>query len=207
MDSEHTSESIDDRKEMMRAYLREIWGGKAGQVAAPALFEGHGRGTYQGKWVEGRAWAFPANEDGFLDWAVANSAAADIYVAPMLRTGLGRRSKSSGAGSFFSWCDVDGEWTRERDETWRNLVSEGDRSFVVASGSGRHLYLDLGEWTGVDEVEAINRRLAVAVDGDAKWSNEAVLRLPGTFWHKSRCSCSDEAVCQLDGPSKLVRRL
>jgi len=69
----------------------------------------------------------------------------------------------------------------------RSGPSLGPGSWTVASGSGgRHVYVALADCLPAVEVERLNRRLAVALDADAKWSGESLLRVPGTRNHKGR---------------------
>jgi len=172
------------RKEMSRLHTALLWDGMTGYAC---LFTGVG-GHYKGP-----RYAFASTSQRFFEWPAqrkelltASAAAApmsDVYLAPMLRASRGRK-KGSGAPSRYLWADVDGQWTEERSEALVPLMAEG--SFVVSSGSGRHVYVRLDEALPPAAVEQLNRRLAVLLDGDAKWDDTALLRLAGTWNHKSR---------------------
>jgi hypothetical protein len=196
-----------ERRLAAEVYCRTLWGERVGYVAAPRLEAGHMvDGRYKGRWQEGKCWRWPDDAEAFLDWAVAASATADVYVAPMLRL-RPKRAKETGKEARYAWADVD-RWTATASAKWDQLRQLGHGpSFAIDSGRGRHLYLDLTYWLPVEQVERWNRRLASHLGGDVKWSNEAVLRLPGSFSHKSRCTCpkGQGGSCALSGPSRPVR--
>lgn len=139
----------------------------------------------KGKYDHKRFWQrFHRLSDGFEAMAKAALAEAaharDVYVAPMLRT-ESERLKTTGAGGRWAWADLDGKMTPERLHVLRAL---GPTVRVISSGTGHHVYFELDAWTSPDDVERTNKALADLLDGDAKWSNESLLRLPGTFNHK-----------------------
>lgn len=163
--------------------------GKLPEPRWAAVFVGHEgffttTGKYDFKRVEERFYRWPEQRDRLLDEALEVAPEADVYIAPMLRTALKRR-KATGAGGHVLWVDVDEEWTETRLATWERIVADGG-GLVVSSGRNTHGYVLLDRVLEAEEVEERNRRLRELVDGDDKWSNESLLRLPGPMNHKGR---------------------
>lgn len=170
------------RREMANLHTSLLWDGLEGYACLWVGIGGRFTGTrYSFASQTQRFFAWPAQRREFLDAAMKAAPTADVYLTPMLRA---ERSRKHGTGtpSRYLWADVDGEWTAARGDALVPMMAEG--SFVVASGSGRHVYVRLSAPLAPERVEHLNRRLAVALDGDAKWDSTALLRLAGTWNHK-----------------------
>lgn len=160
-----------------------IWGTGEGWACIGIGHRGHipPGGKYQFARMEHRFYSWPTDLKRFLEEAVAVAAQTDVYIIPTLRTGRSAK-KGDALPGMVAWADVDGDWTPERAAAAEKLGA-----WQVASGSGgRHLYLRLSTTEPPDRLEMWNRRLGAMVGGDAKWAENALLRLPGTFNHKPR---------------------
>lgn len=132
-----------------------------------------------GRWSE-RSWRWPAERDDLLAQAMKAARAADVYIAPALRSQR-RRAKATAIPGPWAWADLDVATDEARDR----LALLG--AMVVASGSPRsfHVYVPLAEVPeDVEALEHLNRRLARFLGADAKHDASAVLRLPGTYNRK-----------------------
>ncbi|MFN8019838.1 MAG: hypothetical protein U0P45_17220 [Acidimicrobiales bacterium] len=171
----------DARRGWALEYGRRLWGDHKG-TACIATGRPHVNeaGKYAHRDFAHHFFAWPAEADDFASAAVDLAGQAlDVYVTPMLRTARSAK-KGAGAGGSWCWVDVDGEWTAERSAAVGTL---GD-TFTVHSGTGRHVYVALDGWYEPDEVAGLNRRLRVLLDGDHKWAENALLRVPGTYNRK-----------------------
>lgn len=117
----------------------------------------------------------------------------DVFVCPMLRS---EHSAKKGTGSLarYAWCDIDHPY---RDVLRQIPGKAPSGSLLARSGFGMHLYVPLDEPRPAREVERLNRILRDSFDGDDKWAENSLMRLPGTFNHKP-------AVRQPDGEPPLV---
>ena len=171
-----------ERVQMALGYMRGLWTGCEGiaafAVGAEPKVE---RGKYKHERFFQRFYEWPACADEAARWAITTAAdRSDIYVCPMLRTERSR-TKTTGAGGRWGWVDIDGPLTATRKAV---LASLGDAVRVVSSGTGHHAYIDLGEMHTPEAVEDFNRSMVAVLRADAKWSNESLLRLPGTWNYK-----------------------
>lgn len=171
----------------MTIFVDRLWGPQAKGWAC--LAAGHGphlddAGKYRHARFEPTFIAWPVDIDKLVRWAASRAPFCDLYVTPMLRTEKSRKKgrTSTGAGSRWLWCDVDGEWSEERERRWARF--DGTGAFMVHSGRGRHLYVPAGRHLEPAEVEERNRKLAALFAGE-KWEENAYLRLPGTFNFKT----------------------
>jgi hypothetical protein len=169
--------------DMMERYVDTLWGQRKGYAALAFGWGGRfgASGKYEFKSFEPLFFVWPDQRDRLLatSWRRAVGG-GDVYCCPMLRATPVRR-KNNAIGGRHLWADVDRQLTSAEVRQW---LRPG--SFVVASGRGAHVYVDLGQVEQASRIEELNRRLAKALDADHKWSNEALLRLPGTFSHKGR---------------------
>jgi hypothetical protein len=152
-------------------FLDALWADGLGWACLATLDGGHWSESY---------FRWPAERDGLLDRAMKAADAADVYVAPALR-GWRRRTKDTAIPGGWAWADLD----LASDDARARLTLLG--AMVVASGSPRsyHAYILLAEVPqDVDELELLNRRLAVFLGADAKHDASAVLRPPGTWNRK-----------------------
>ncbi len=170
-------------------FLLRHWGSRVGIVS---LEFGHGphfdeRGKYQHeKWEPYRV-AWPTGRDRVLQLIAGHADRSDVYFAPLLRRDTSRRKDAGNAlPGRYAWVDVDGEWAPQREATWQRVRVCAPGSILVGSGRGAHVYVDLGGYVDIGELEAWNRRLRDAFSGDAKWAENTVLRPPGTLNHKTR---------------------
>lgn len=103
----------------------------------------------------------------------------DVYVCPAVRFTSDRR-KGSALPPQVCWVDLDNE--PADPDLWQTLAP-----FVVASGQPghRHAYLPLTRPVDLGTHARLNKALAQRLGGDHKWSDESLLRLPGTWNHKT----------------------
>jgi hypothetical protein len=169
----------DERRAMAMRYCRAMWGDREGVAALAIGYNPHAvAGKLKHKPFTQEFFEWPRDIEAIADRAMTcASQRSDVYVSPMLRKDH-RRLKVNGAGGRWAWADLDGPMTAERLALLRSL---GDSVRVISSGTGHHAYFMLDEWRTPDEIEATNRALRDMLGGDAKWSNESLLRLPGTF--------------------------
>jgi|GEM_PF-5939743 len=182
--SRWVEEPADERAARVVRWCRFLWADRKG-VAAMAtglpyrkVNPGTGEIRYAHDDFTHHFFSWPSDTDRIGTTVVkSNAAGLDVYMAPMLRTSR-HRVKVNGAGGRVAWADLDGELTEQRRTLIRRL---GDAARLVSSGTGHHLYVTLDDWKTPPEVEAINRALRDVLDGDAKWSNESLLRPPGSY--------------------------
>jgi hypothetical protein len=127
---------------------------------------------------------FPAHRPAGLTEAVVRlGQAADVYVGCALRGRRSGRREGISCG-WVAWADCDSA------ESVRRLTDfAAPPSMVVRSGAagGRHAYWALREPAAPRELEAVNRRLAAALEADdACWDATRILRPPATTNHKYR---------------------
>lgn len=157
-------------------WLHALHGEATGVVAIAFGRGGHvnDNGTYA---FEGRF------EQRFYQWpehaqkigADLNAAAdADIYYAPMLRSSAARKKGNALPGHCL-WADLD------RPPLRPDLLDQLCAA-IVQSGSDGHLHVYVPVAGDLDpaEIERLNRLLVTALGADAKWSDESLLRPPGT---------------------------
>lgn len=167
-------------------FLEHLWNGLDGW-ACLAVGSGQWNDQHRYKIPRWQDHYFRSTElDAFVDRAVAEATANDVFFCPALRS-----SKSRGGGtaapSRYVWADVDGTWGEAEATTWEALASAFDGSMLIHSGRGRHLYVGVAEPICGDELTLANRHLSNAFEGgDAKWPDNALLRVPGTLNHKGR---------------------
>jgi hypothetical protein len=100
----------------------------------------------------------------------------------------GRGTKELVAGSTLLWVDIDATQNRSVEDILNDLRHFKPRpSWINVSGGGTHAYWKLNEF--VEDLRAIedrNRWLLKQLGGDACWSAEHILRVPGTQNLKDR---------------------
>jgi hypothetical protein len=166
-------------------WMARLWGDRDGHACLCVGEGGHlgpgGRYAFARftqhfhRWPQGRA--------RLLAQAMAAAPHADVYVGVLLRARPSRRAGTAVPGRV-AWADVDGPWTAERARALLRL--DGHPTWQVQSGSGRHVYLPLGQLEPPARLEGWNRRLGALLAADAGWSETKLLRLPGTYNHKRR---------------------
>ena len=171
------------RTDATATFAQTVLGDRPGYVALAIGHQPHwdekGRYTHR-EWSETR-FAWPAEQDRLVT-EVKHLVAADdcdVYVFPAVRFTDDRR-KGSALPPQICWVDLDGEPTDVA--LWEQL-----EPYVVASGQPghRHAYLPLTRPVDLGVHAQLNKRLTARLGGDHKWSDESLLRIPGTFNHKT----------------------
>ena len=106
-------------------------------------------------------------------------APVDVYVCPAVRhTGARARRKGDALPPLVCWVDLD----REPADPALLAMLRRLGAFTVRSGTRahRHVYLPLTRPVDLATHALLNQALAARLAGDAKWSDETLLRLPGT---------------------------
>ena len=160
-----------------------VFGDRAGYLALAIGYDGYRNqsGAYRHReWAEHHyAWPDDA-EQLWTDLGRENlTNRIDVYVCPAVRHTQQRR-KGDALPPMVCWADLDHE------PADHDLVQRLD-PYVVDSGQPghTHLYLPLSEPVDLGTHAALNRALAEQLGGDPKWSDESLLRLPGTHNHKT----------------------
>lgn len=131
------------------------------------------------EWTE-TTFAWPAERDRMIrevGRVMALGDPVDIYICPAIRhPNASKRRKGDALPPMVCWVDLDQPPT---DPALFSLLNP----FVVNSGQPGHLhaYIPLAEPVDLATHAALNKALADRLGGDAKWSDETLLRLPGTY--------------------------
>jgi len=161
-------------------YIDVVLGQRGGFVALAfgrdPYWNDAGKYKHRG-WTETR-FAWPAEMLEFskaVDQELATGDAVDIYVCPAVRHTNDRR-KGSALPPMVCWADLDGP--PADTALWDAL-----NPLVVDSGQPghRHAYVPLTKPIGLGAHARLNKALADRLGGDAKWSDESLLRLPGSL--------------------------
>jgi hypothetical protein len=142
-------------------------------------------------WSETR-FEWPAERDKLaraIAQEIATGDPVDIYVCPAVRGSWAKaRRKGDALPPRVCWVDLDGD---PRDPELFDRLG----AFVVASGQPghRHVYVPLDAPIDLGTHAALNKALAARLGGDAKWSDESLLRLPGTWNWKPTVPAEGEA--------------
>jgi hypothetical protein len=172
--------------EQARRWVNAVWGEQPGHFHFAFGVGGHfnGSGKYAHKRWQQRSGRWPDDRDRFLAEAIGRAEADDVYVAPYLRSNASRK-KGNALASRMLYADVD-EAHEENRGFARLLIGPG--GLLVNSGHGLHVYITLPEGLEPDELEQLNRHLAHRLQADSGWAENKLLRLPGTWNHKTRAS-------------------
>lgn len=169
--------------QQLTAYDAVVLGDRDGYLALAFGYDGYfnERGTYSHRdWSEHR-YQWPAQAETMrADVARENAAGnVDIYVCPAVRFTDARR-KGDAMPPAVCWADLDGPAANTE------LLNTLD-AYTVSSGQPGHIhvYVPLSETVPLSAHAALNKALAAQLGGDAKWSDETLLRLPGTYNHKT----------------------
>ncbi|MCV7053604.1 hypothetical protein [Mycolicibacterium gilvum] len=121
---------------------------------------------------------WPRDVDRAADWFAERAPVGDVYVCPYLMR-VPWREKGGSVRRALIHADVDIDVDEEK------VARLG--GFIVWSGTGGHghVYVPLPSSVSVTRHEALCRRLAVTLDGDAKYTDKDLMRLPGTWNYKS----------------------
>lgn len=114
-----------------------------------------------------------------VTFALAAGERPDVYWCPAPRATRARTQTSCVAELDVLWADLD-EIPADAE-----LLVRLD-PYMVASGSAdhRHIYVPLSRLVPLAQHQALNRALATRLGADAKWSHEALLRVPETINYK-----------------------
>lgn len=171
--------------EQAAAWVDAVWGDREGHFHFAFGVGGHfnsgGKYGFE-RWHE-RSGRWPDDRERFLEEATARAALDDVYVAPYLRSSPSRK-KGNALPSRWLYADVDVLCDGVKSPSGIALIGPG--GLLVDSGRGRHPYLRLPAELGPEELERLNRHLARALEADAGWAENKVLRLPGAWNHKGR---------------------
>ncbi|MCW0215220.1 MAG: AAA family ATPase [Pseudonocardia sp.] len=137
-------------------------------------------------WEEDRRFEWPAQRAELEAYAesIAAGPAADFYVCPAVRhSGARGRRKGDALPPLVVWADLDGEPTDPA--LFAQLIDLG--GFVVESGTPghRHAYWPLTRPVDLGTHSRLGQALVARLGADHKWSDETLLRLPGTYSYKS----------------------
>ncbi len=164
-------------------FLTAVLGDREGYLALAFGSKPHrdGGGRYRhAEWTETR-FRWPAERDRMIR-EVAHQVASDpvdVYWCPAPRF-TDQRRKGDGLPPAVLWVDLD-------EPAADPGLLEQLNPWLVASGQPGHLhgYVPLTEPVDLGTHARLNRALADRLGGDAKWSDESLLRLPGTYNHKT----------------------
>lgn len=160
-------------------YVDLLFGKNKGYVAVAA------KNGAAGPWQE-QIFLWPHDRNMLLSWAKTNMA-GDVFICPALRK-TKARSKNDGAHLQWLWADVDWQDVpKERvTEVKHRIAQLAKAGFCVSSGSGDnvHVYVKLSNVATLDVWRRLNAGLRNYLCADAKHTDNALLRLPGTINHK-----------------------
>ena len=159
------------------SFLDVLFGRNKGYVAVAAK---NGMG---GAWTE-QVFSWPDDQHIVMDWATAN-ANGDVFICPALRRSKGR-VKNDGAHLEWLWADVDYQDVPEDKRALVHQRIEKMSTMLVRSGTGDnvHVYVKLSKPATLDVWRRLNAGLRAYLYADAKHTDNALLRLPGTINHK-----------------------
>lgn len=169
-------------------YLDTVFGARTGYVATAFGIEpyrdDHGRYRHR-RWEE-RRYLWPDRRAELVDLlarvASGASGSVDAYVCPLLRltdarNGFGGRRGSNAAPADVLYADFDA------DDVLDTAKLAGLDAYVVGSGQRGHLhvYVLLDQPVPVVVHRALNTALTAHLGADAKFSDDTLLRAPGTW--------------------------
>ncbi|MFJ6198854.1 AAA family ATPase [Micromonospora sp. NPDC092111] len=167
-------------------YLRRMFGSHTGHVAVAA------KRTDQTNLPYRERFEWPGQQDDILDWAEAESAKGhNVFVIPALRDNRGEPKAGAGVNLRWLWAEVDWQMVPESKRAEVEVRIKELATFAVRSGSTHdrrrnvHVYVKLPGVVSLDEHYQLNTGLKEHLYADAKQSDAAYLRLPGTFNHKT----------------------
>lgn len=147
-------------------------------IAAVAAKNGAG-----GAWAE-QTFRWPEDRELLLSWAHANKG-GDVFICPALRKSQDRM-KNDGAHLQWMWADVDFQDVPEDKVSLVQRRINKISSMVISSGSGDnvHVYVKLPKAQTLDIWRRLNAGLRDYLYADAKHTDNALLRIPGTINRK-----------------------
>lgn len=159
----------------MEHYLDTILGDTKGYVAVAA----------KGDTWEERQFPWPQGRGRLLRWVEQRVDDANIFICPSVRK-ENRRVKGDGINLRWLWADIDWEKVNDKSTVMTRLKELGPA--LVHSGTGKnvHVYLQLSKAVTIEEHYRLNKGLREYLEADAKFPDNSLLRLPGTFNRKGR---------------------
>jgi len=163
---------------MDERYLTQLFGRNKGYVAV-ASKAGEGKAD----WTE-QSFLWPNDRAELVAW-VNDRRNTDLFICPALRRNKGRR-KNDAAHLQWLWADVDFQDIDERHHAKIRARVQRLGNWVVWSGSGEncHVYVRLDRVVHIDVWRRLNLGLRQALMADAKHTDNALLRIPGTQNYK-----------------------
>jgi hypothetical protein len=154
-----------------------------------ALFDG-GQGNVAVATKRGESWTeesfeWPRQRGDIYAWARGSRRTADCFINPALRRGAGR-VKNDGAHLRWLWADIDWQDVpADKITVVENRIKEL-ATMQVRSGSGNnvHVYVKMDRVQTLDVWRRLNAGLRAYLYADAKHTDNALLRMPGTINHK-----------------------
>jgi len=176
--------SVSSSTAALAGYVDVVLGERSGFLAVAFGHDPYrdATGRYRHRpWTE-RRYPWPAGREQLgtdLARVIVAGERADVYVCPAVRFTDDRR-KGSALPPAVCWADLDGPSTDP--DLFATL-----EPFTVESGSDghRHMYVILTRPVDLGMHARLNKALATRLGGDAKWSDESLLRLPGTLNYKT----------------------
>lgn len=163
----------------LREYFSACFGNTKGWLFAafgsdPYLTES---GKYEHRQWSERSWRYPQHADRVVRAIAEAAPSADVYVCPYLMKSR-ERAKGNAVSRVLVHADIDGAL----DE----CTVEALGGFAVSSGTPGHghVYVPLAWPVTPAQHEVLCRGLAERLGGDAKFSDNDLLRPVGTLNHK-----------------------
>lgn len=167
------------RNKQAEQYLSLLFGSNKGYVAVAA------KNGEAGAWSE-HVFSWPDDQHHVLSWAKAN-ASGDVFICPALRR---TKSRTKGDGAHLRWLWADVDWqdvpADEVTTVQRRVTKMSTLSVQSGSGDNVHVYVKLPRAVPLDVWRRLNAGLRAYLHADAKHTDNALLRLPGTINHKPR---------------------
>lgn len=165
----------------LNGYAEKIIGEHAGALAVAFGIEPYwnAKGKYEHRRWEQRFYTWPNEHDKLRrDVEATSGKRVDVYVCPAVRYTRDRR-KGTALPLKVLWTDLDG---LKNEDLLTKL-----NPFIVESGSEghRHAYLPLTEEVDPEKWQQLQTGLRDRLGGDAKIADNDLLRLPGTWNHKT----------------------
>jgi hypothetical protein len=114
------------------------------------------------------------------------------FFAPVPRKTAGNRREDCVDEHDLLWVDVDGQEAVNPDQALARVHTATEKlgifplAIVYSGRAGAHLYWKLDRCLSIDQIQGLNKALAIALDGDrACWNCNRILRIPGTRNEKS----------------------
>lgn len=177
---------LEQRYEMAHWFCERLWGEQEGLVAVMIGVNGYLQGRqYKFTSIRWRFLPWPTVRDKIPSKIVRLGERHDVYVGVLLRRKKDNLEHNAMPGRF-CWADLDGPLVDDRRSVFDTLMADSE-SFSVMSGTrgGRHVYVALADSPEPQTLKSYNHRLARGLGADSGHALNKVLRVPGTFNHKT----------------------